>query len=59
MADKERPTCPRCGAEAVPLLYGEPTIDAARAVEGGEAVSAGCLWEPGSPSWERRNGHRF
>ena len=37
-------TCPHCGAAAlIPILYGEPTAEAAEEAERGELAIGGCL----------------
>lgn len=36
------PACPKCGAPAVPILYGEPSEEAFEAKVRGEIVIGGC-----------------
>lgn len=45
-------TCPACGAQAVPIIYGLPGDPALISAEQrGEAVFAGCLAFPDPPDW--------
>ena len=50
--------CPRCGSnEAVRILYGYPTFEAAEAERRGEVVLGGCLVGEESPDFECRSCH--
>jgi hypothetical protein len=59
MSEPERPMCPVCGSEGIPVLYGMVGPEAGEAQDRGEVIIAGCLLEPDSPRWGCRNGHRF
>ena len=50
MAKKAR-KCPECGGEAVPILYGLPSIEYAEALRRGEIHLWGCVVEEDEPSW--------
>jgi hypothetical protein len=46
------PTCPECGAEGVPIIYGLVTPDWVESEEAARgAVLGGCVIEPESPNW--------
>jgi len=35
--------CPRCGARAIPILHGMPTLEAFEAADRGEIALGGCV----------------
>ena len=44
-------TCPRCGQQGIPILYGDPTLDAVEQAQRGELILAGCLVQAGAPTF--------
>jgi hypothetical protein len=47
--------CPACSSpEAVPILYGFPSEDAARDAEAGKLVLGGCVVGDDDPQWQCR-----
>lgn len=52
---KTTPACPACGSEAViPIIYGMPGMELARAKERGEIALGGCVVSPDMPHWKCR-----
>jgi hypothetical protein len=51
------PACPRCGLEAIPVVYGYPSSELREAVEQGSLALGGCLVGDGDPEWTCANGH--
>ncbi len=43
-------TCPRCGQQGLPIVYGNPTLDAVEQAQRGELILAGCLVQAGAPT---------
>lgn len=56
MSDVKPPgPCPACGAvDAVPILYGLPTVDMGEAAGRGELVLGGCTVTGADPQWACR-----
>ncbi|MDX8144495.1 macro domain-containing protein [Lentzea sp. BCCO 10_0061] len=54
-------SCPDCGAEAVPIMFGRPAEQARQAADAGLLVLGGCLVQGDGtdPQWECANGHRW
>ena len=49
MSSNEKPRCPRCGGEAIRIVYGFPTFETFEAAERGEVMLGGCV-EFGEPA---------
>ncbi len=50
-----RPDCPACGAgDVVPVLVGEPDLEAMERAAAGEVVLAGCIVDESTPDWTCR-----
>ena len=45
------PTCPECGAEGVPIVYGMPGSELIAEEEAGRVVLGGCVIEEEGPTW--------
>ena len=43
--------CPKCGGEAVPIIYGLVVPELFGTQERGEVVLGGCCVDPWSPKW--------
>jgi hypothetical protein len=50
MTKKSKP-CPKCGGEAVPVIYGFPSPEVAEAHSRGEIEMGGCIAGQGRPTW--------
>lgn len=51
-ADKSRrEECPRCGANAIPIAYGMPSVAMFKEAELGGLVLGGCCVGPDNPAW--------
>ena len=49
---KKRPACPHCGSRTVlPVVYGPPSPELAKAVRRGQAVLNSSLEWEGEPEW--------
>jgi hypothetical protein len=44
-------TCPECGAEAVPIVYGLPGPELWDQEDAGRVVLGGCVLEAENPDW--------
>jgi hypothetical protein len=49
----QRPVCPHCGGQSIPIMYGFPAnLEAAfEAEERGEVVIGGCVIDDDNPIW--------
>ncbi|MFC9896588.1 hypothetical protein ACFVMC_23120 [Nocardia sp. NPDC127579] len=47
----EHASCPRCGADGVPIIYGFPSAAVMRKVEAGQARMGGCVITGSEPRW--------
>ncbi|MGW0245645.1 hypothetical protein ACWDYH_03295 [Nocardia goodfellowii] len=47
----EHATCPRCGADGVPIIYGFPSAAVMNKVEAGRAEMGGCVITGTEPRW--------
>jgi hypothetical protein len=45
------PTCPECGAEGVPIVYGMPGSELIAEEEAGQVVLGGCVVGEENPTW--------
>jgi hypothetical protein len=45
------PTCPECGAEGVPIVYGMPGPELIAEEKAGRVVLGGCVIEEEDPTW--------
>ncbi|WP_194816033.1 hypothetical protein [Nocardia sp. XZ_19_385] len=47
----EHATCPRCGTDGVPIIYGFPSAAVMDKVEAGRAQMGGCVITGTEPRW--------
>lgn len=55
MRNRKTETCPRCGTDMIPIVYGFPNADTIRKAERGEVHIGGCLVTPGKPRFHCPN----
>lgn len=49
MSKKE--TCPECGTETIPIVYGLPGAGLMKKAKKGKIRLGGCVIYPGAPTW--------
>jgi hypothetical protein len=59
MPTRAAPSCPVCGLQGVPIVYGFPLIGDMQDAERGLILLGGCVMEDEDPRWACDGGHRW